>query len=164
MRVASSPPHDASLRQRLNARWESDPAAVFQSLESVDPTAAARIGAADRQRIVRARELFELTGVPISEHWARHRERPKYRHLMAAQQLPRELLYARIARRVERMFSSGLEEEVDRILGSGVPRGAHAMKAIGYRQVVGMLEGRWDRSTAIESFTLAIAFLDECEP
>ena len=48
------------------------------------------------------------------------------------------------------MFLSGLEEEVRRILASGVPGDAHALKAIGYRQVVAMLRGQHDRLTAIE--------------
>jgi tRNA dimethylallyltransferase len=48
------------------------------------------------------------------------------------------------------MFSSGIEEEVNQLLASGVPRDAHALKAIGYRQIVQMSEGVWDRPTAIE--------------
>jgi tRNA dimethylallyltransferase len=48
------------------------------------------------------------------------------------------------------MFTSGLEEEVNQLFASGVPRDAHALKAIGYRQIVQMIEGVWDRPTAIE--------------
>jgi tRNA dimethylallyltransferase len=145
-----SPPHDSELRRRLVDGWDRDPAAVYRELEAIDPAAAAQVGPRDRQRILRALEVFDLTGVPISEHWRQHREDARYHHLMAAPERPRDLLYAKIDARVDRMFSLGLEEEVNRILASGVHRNAHAMKAIGYRQVTEMLEGRWDRPTAID--------------
>jgi len=145
-----APPHDPELRQRLVAQWDRNSEAVFRDLQAIDPPAAARIGPADRQRILRALEVFALTGVPISEHWEEHRECSKYDFMMAAPQRPRDALHAKIEERVDCMFSHGLEEEVNRILVSGVPRDAHAMKAIGYRQVIEMLEGRWDRPTAID--------------
>jgi tRNA dimethylallyltransferase len=144
-----SPPHDPDLRRRLVARWDRDRDALVRDLERIDPAAAAKFGPADRQRILRALEVYELTGVPVSEHWEQHRETPKHQPLMVVPRRTRDELYARIDARVERMFSIGLEEEVNRILASGVRREAHALKAIGYRQVVEMLEGRWDRPTAI---------------
>ncbi len=145
-----SPPHDPELRAELEALWDDDPASVFVELRSVDPTTAHKVGPRDRQRILRALEVFKLTGTPISEHWERHRQSPKFRPMMAAPRRPRDELYARINMRVDIMFSSHLEEEVKRILASGVPRDAHALKAIGYRQVVAMLSGETDRDTAIE--------------
>jgi tRNA dimethylallyltransferase len=69
---------------------------------------------------------------------------------MAAPERLRADLYARIDARVDHMFSHGLEEEVGQLLASGVPPDSHALKAIGYRQIVEMLEGRWNRSDAIE--------------
>jgi tRNA dimethylallyltransferase len=69
---------------------------------------------------------------------------------MVAPRRPRQDLYARIDTRADRIFASGLVEEVRRILASGVPVDAHAFKAIGYRQVVELLEGRCDLQTAIE--------------
>lgn len=145
-----SPPSDASLRARLAAEWDADPARMVDRLRAVDPTAAARIGAGDRQRVLRALEVWELTGVPISEHWRRHESHARYRALLAAPHRERRDLYARIDLRVDDMFSFGLEEEVTQILASGVPAGAHALKAIGYAQVVRLLAGQSDRSTAIE--------------
>jgi tRNA dimethylallyltransferase len=145
-----APPGDASLRARLAAEWDADPAGISDRLRAVDPAAAARIGAGDRQRVLRALEVWELTGVPISEHWRRHQTRLSYRALLAAPHRERRDLYARIDLRVVDMFSRGLEEEVTRILASGVPASAHALKAIGYAQVVQMLAGGGDRPTAIE--------------
>jgi len=144
-----SPPHDPEIRARLEAAWEENPTQLFTSLQRVDPDAAARIGPQDRQRILRAFEVYEVTSVPLSEHWNHHRQAPRYRCLLAAPERTREELYARIDARVDSMFESGLEEEINQLLVLGVPRDAHALMAIGYRQVVEMLEGRWDRSTAI---------------
>jgi tRNA dimethylallyltransferase len=145
-----SPPGDGALRARLAAEWDADPARTADRLRAVDPAAAARIGTGDRQRVLRALEVWELTGVPISEHWRRHQSRLSYRALLAAPHRERRDLYARIDVRVVDMFSRGLEEEVTRILASGVPANAHALKAIGYAQVVQLLAGGGDRPTAIE--------------
>lgn len=145
-----SPPHDPAVRSELERAWGEDPASVAAALAAGDPVAAARIGPRDRQRILRALEVLRITGMPISEHWNRHREDPRFTPLMVAPKRSREELYAKIEARVDVMFSSGLEEEVDRILASGTPRNAHALKAIGYRQVVAAIDGRMDRRTAIE--------------
>lgn len=144
-----SPPHDAALRGRLEAAWVDDPDAVRRRLVGVDPEAAARIAPGDRQRILRAIEVYELTGVPLSEHWHRQHRVLRYRALLAAPLRPRPDLYARIDARVDMMFASGLVEEVERILAAGVPPDAHSLKAIGYRQVVALLEGRCDRAAAV---------------
>lgn len=144
-----SPPRDARIRARLVAAWRRDPATLVRTLQEIDPDAAARIDSRDRQRIVRALEVHELTSVPISEHWKRSRQSPRYRPVIVAPERPREELYARIDARVDHMFRSGLEEEVNQLLVSGVPRDAHALKAIGYRQVLEMLQGSWDRPTTV---------------
>jgi len=143
-----SPAHDAELRARLEQRWEEDPAALHRRLEQVDPDSAARIAPADRQRILRALEVFELTGEALSSHWRRHRRPPRYDALLVAPQRSRDELYARINQRVEFMFTGGLVDEVARILASGVAPKSHALKAIGYREVVGYLEGRHSLASA----------------
>jgi len=145
-----TPPHDPELSTGLIEEWERDPAAVHRRLLEVDPTSAKRIGPRDRQRLLRALEVFELTGEPLPTHWNRQKGRSKFASLLTAPRHSRADLYARINARVDSMFASGLIEEVERILASGVPSGAHALKAIGYRQVVEMLEGKTDLGTAID--------------
>jgi len=143
-----APRRSPEIRERLMDQWRCDPAALVARLASVDPEAAARIHPRDRQRILRSLEVFEATGTPISTHWSRHQDRPRFHPLVAAPQHPRDLLYARIERRVDAMFSSGLIEEVRALLASGVPHEAHALKAIGYRQVSAYLRGEIDLETA----------------
>ena len=146
-----SPPRDPVQGQRLAEEWERDPGSVFQRLQEVDPDAAERIGPQDRQRVLRALEVFEITGESLTSHWQRQEQPPTYRVLMVAPRRPRSDLYARIDARADRLFASGLVEEVQQILASGVSVDAHALKAIGYRQVVEMLEGQYDLQTAIDN-------------
>jgi tRNA dimethylallyltransferase len=145
-----SPPHDPTLRLRLEQEWQHDPGAARDRLRRVDPAAADRIAAGDRQRILRALEVHDLTGRPLSELWLEHRRHPRYQPLLVAPLRSRADLYARINARVDVMFASGLVAEVERLLAAGVSHDAHALKAIGYRQVVSLLEGDCDIATAME--------------
>ncbi len=146
-----SPPRDPDLVARLAADWDQDPVATFDRLEGIDPIAAAKIGPRDRQRILRALEVFEATGVPISEHWTAHRRSSGFDAFLIAPERARAELYAKIETRVDMMFASGLREEVRQILASGVPHDAHALKAIGYRQLVDHLNGQCDLESAIDN-------------
>jgi tRNA dimethylallyltransferase len=145
-----APPRNASIGARLAGEWRKDPLALFRRLEEIDDEAARRIGPNDRQRIIRALEVYELTGEALTSHWRRHEAPARYSPLLVAPQRSRSELYARIDARVERLFASGLVEEVERILASNVPDDAHAFRAIGYRQVVDMLRGSCDLEAAIE--------------
>ena len=146
-----SSPRDPAHSEKLAEEWDRDPESMFQRLQEVDPEAAERIAPQDRQRVLRALEIYQVTGETLSSHWQRHQQPPRYHALMVAPRHSRSDLYARIDARAERLFASGLIEEVRRILASGVPVDAHALKAIGYRQVVEMLEGLCDLQTAIDN-------------
>lgn len=146
-----SPPRDSATGARLAEEWRQDPSAVFQRLQQVDDEVARRIGPKDRQRVLRALEVFELTSEPLTSHWRRHQAPPNFAPLLVAPQRSRSELYARIDARVERLFANGLVKEVERILASSVPVDAHALRAIGYRQVVELLQGSCDLEAAIEN-------------
>ena len=145
-----APPRDPVIGEELARRWDRDPSATYRALQEADPAAAERIDANDRQRVLRALEVFESTGEPVSSHWRRHQHTPEYQPLLVAPRRSRADLYARIDARVDSMFASGLVEEVATILASGVPREAHAFKAIGYRETMNFITGRCDLTTAIE--------------
>lgn len=144
------PPRDPEIRQRLLDEWNADPDTCWARLQAVDPSAARRIGPRDRQRCVRALEVYDLTGTPLTEHWRRHNPTPRYRPLIATPARERATLYAKIDKRVDTMFSEGLVEEVRRLLSSGVRSDTHALKAIGYREVVGHIEGQWGFDAAVD--------------
>jgi tRNA dimethylallyltransferase len=145
-----APPRDATIGARLAEEWLHDPSAVFRQLQEVDEEAARRIGPNDSQRVLRALEVFELTGEALTIHWRRHQTALKFAPLLVAPEHSRSELYARIDARVERLFASGLVEEVERILASRVPVDAHALRAIGYHQVVELLQGSCDLNAAVE--------------
>lgn len=148
-----APPRDQAVVADLADQWRRDPAATFAQLQDCDPVASTKIGPRDRHRVLRALEVYRTTGTPISEHWARHRHRRRSDTdaVLVAPARSRSELYAKIELRVDAMFASGLMEEVRRILASGVPGDAHALKAIGYRQSVDHLEGRCDLESAIRN-------------
>lgn len=145
------PPADPGLRRRLEEAWRRDPAGLYRRLEAADPELARRVGPGDRQRILRGLEVLEASGRPLTEHWKRHRRESRFRALIAVPERDRGELYARIDRRVEAMFSSGLVDEVRQLLESGVPPNVHAFKAIGYREVVAFLRGDMDLGQAVEA-------------
>ena len=145
-----APPQDPKIRALLEREWDEDPQATFRRLEAFDPDAANLIGPSDRQRILRALEVQDVSGEPISAHWNRHQEGPRYNALLTAPQRQRPDLYAKIDSRVDEMFAGGLVDEVSRILESGTPAGAHSLKAIGYREVVAMLSGLIQYTEAVE--------------
>ncbi|MGV8038838.1 MAG: tRNA (adenosine(37)-N6)-dimethylallyltransferase [Thermoanaerobaculaceae bacterium] len=110
----------------------------------------------DRQRTLRALEVWAATGRPMSELWLRERRDGfRYRYVMLGLAPPRAELHARIAMRVDAMLASGLLDEVRTLLEQGVPRSAQAFKAIGYRECVQVLDGAWSLEQAREETIVA---------
>jgi len=150
------PAKDPVLRGELEASWRRDPEAVRARLAEVDPEAAAAIALGDRQRVVRALEVYGVSGMPMSELWRQHPlDRPRLAHLLMGVNLPRKELHDRISVRVRKMFADGLVDEVRRLLAGGVLPVGHAMKAIGYRECVRVISGDWSVAEAVEKAIVA---------
>jgi tRNA dimethylallyltransferase len=115
--------------------------ALLARLQSLDPVAAQRLAPGDTYRILRALEVVEATGRPLSDLHADHnfQDRP-YLTLKLGLDLPREELYRRIDTRVEAMLAQGWLEEVRRLL-QRYPPGIKPLQALGYRHLVAFLEG-----------------------
>lgn len=148
----NGPERSALLRRRMKrVIGRKGPEVLHRALARVDPESASRIGAKDAGRILRAYEVYLLSGRTMT--WWQSRPRDAFsgvRPLKLGIDLPREILYARIDRRVERMFAGGLLEEV-RALLDRCPPSCQAFRAIGYRQAAEYLEGRIGLDRAIES-------------
>lgn len=145
------PPKDEVLRRSLEAEWQRDPTAVRARLAALDPETAARLAPGDRQRMLRALEVATAAGRPMSALWREHPlSEARYPARVLGLAPPRVDLHATIAARVESMFARGLLDEVGELLAAGVPREAHALKAIGYRECVRVLEGEWPVERARE--------------
>lgn len=149
--IAPMPPRDEGIRGALHARADAEGlAALHGELERRDPATAARIGRRDRQRIVRALEVLELTGIPLSGHIESRRFGvSRIPAMKIGITMERALLYRRVDERVERIFAAGIVEEVRGLLASGVPPGANALKALGYREVASLLRGEIDLPATI---------------
>jgi len=123
--------------------------ALFARLLEVDPDYAAKVGSNDRKRIIRALEVYELTGQAFS---SLQTSRGDTYHLAAVGlYLERDLLNSRIEARVEGMIRAGLVDEVIRLRAHGLGDGLNAMQALGYKQVVAYLEGRFTHEQMVEA-------------
>ena len=109
----------------------------------MDPETAARLHPNDRRRVIRALEVYEQTGVPMSRQNHAAQDRP-FRVLPLVLEWPRELLYARLETRVHRMMEIGLLSEVRTLLESGVAPAAQSMQGIGYKELIPVVMGQGD--------------------
>jgi len=146
------PPADWSLRSRLLAEAEErGTAALHERLKAVDPAAASRIHPNDLRRIVRALEVHQATGRPISEQQTQFGSpSPTYRCVLAGIARERSDLYARINRRVDAMFDAGLVDEVRALLARPGGISHAAAQFVGYREVIAHLRGELSLAEAIE--------------
>lgn len=145
------PGAEPALRARLESRARREgTAALHAELRRVDPVSAARIGPADLVRVVRALEVAELTGIPISKHQELHREAPPpVRTLRFGIEWDPERLAERVAARAAAMLEAGWADEVRRNLASGIPEDAPAWNALGYASVRDLVGGAIDREEAV---------------
>ncbi len=149
------PPKDAAVRDELERAWARDQNRLRERLTALDPVAAARIAANDRQRTLRALEVCLTSGRAMSELWLEHpRRHPRYPFRLLGIAPDRAELHARIGERVDRMFAAGLVEEVRGLLAGGLSPECHALKAIGYRESLRVLDGEL---TAAEAAAMAAA-------
>lgn len=148
------PPANPALRAELSAiARERGTAALHDELAHVDPAAAGKIDRNDEKRIIRALEVFRLTGEPMSLHQARHDHRSlplRYPARLVGLAPEREALYRAIEARVEHMLDAGLEAEVERLRASGYRPPLRSQQAIGYAELHEVAEGRVERVRAIE--------------
>ena len=146
-------PSDRELRETLRREAEAaGTQALHRRLAKADPQTARRIHPNDRVRVVRALEVFTLTGVPICEHHRRHAfSDAPYAVLKIGLTMDRPILYRRIEQRVEAMMAQGLEAEVRRLLEMGYGPQLKPMQAIGYRHMVDQIQGRLSPKAAVET-------------
>ncbi len=151
--LAKQAPSDPSLRQKLRQEArEQGSAALHRRLSDVDPGAAACVHPNDTVRIVRALEVFALTGKPLSVH---HREHgfadAPYDNFKIGLEMDRARLYRRIDERVDFMMTGGLEAEVRGLLNRGYGAGLKSMQSLGYRHMADHIAGRLRLAAAVET-------------
>ncbi|MHC6220265.1 tRNA (adenosine(37)-N6)-dimethylallyltransferase MiaA [Arthrobacter sp. MMS24-S77] len=150
--VLEFPGTDPDVRQRLEQEHETFGIHGLQErLQRVDPVSAGRLG--DARRVIRALEVFELTGRPFSSFM------PQREYFQPAVQIgldvDRDVLRDRLAGRVHRMVDAGLLKEVARLDAAGLRQGKTASRALGYAQFLKVLDGELDTARAAEETIVA---------
>jgi len=154
--VFEGPPADWEIRNRLQA--QADEAAerddhfwLMRQLERVDPDAAMRLHPNDQRRIIRAIEVFELTGSTLSSQQKQHPlaedQRPPHVYWLSPD---RDWLHDRINQRVTAMFEDGLVDEVRELMKCDPPIGKTASQGLGYKEVIDGLTGDSDHELKTE--------------
>ena len=126
---------------------------LYAKLVDVDPVAAARLHPRDESKVIRALEVYQLSGRRMSEFQQEHgfAERP-FATLMIGLNRDRDVLYRRIEGRIDWQLAHGLIEETKQLLAQGYQRDSAAMKGLGYRQVAEHLAGEYDAAEMVRRF------------
>ena len=150
--VCEGPPADPDFRQQVEAEVKRvGMEALRQRLAQVDPLSAAKLHPNDMRRMIRALEVYKLTGTPMSHYQLQFEEtsRSVCKRLFILS-WPRTDLHNRINARVDAMFDAGLVEEVRGLLEDHGEFSDTAIQGVGYREVIRHLQGEFDLSEAIK--------------
>jgi len=155
--LAELPGADPEIRRCLEAMADTEgSAALHRRLAVVDRESAALLHPHDRVRLIRALEVFELTGRPLSVWRREHGFRQcRYRLLKIGLTAERSELYRRIDRRAAAMFAHGLVEETAALLAAGYPPHLKALQTIGYREALRLLSGECPAREALHELQQA---------
>ena len=154
--LCEAPPADpivrAALRQEAKGQGHDR---LFARLVAVDPVAAARLHPRDESKVIRALEVYQLSGRRMSEFQQEHgfAERP-FSALIIGLNRDRNALYRRIEERIDWQLAHGLIEETKQLLAQGYQRDSAAMKGLGYRHVAEHLAGEYDVAEMVRRFKL----------
>lgn len=146
------PSSDDALRERLrNEAAEKGPLHLHERLKEVDPESAGEIHPNNVVRVIRALEVYELTGRPVSSLRREHGfSDTQFDYLKIGLMKPRTDLYKGIDERVDEMMRLGLLEEVRRLIGMGYSCSLKPMRGLGYKEMCGFLNGQHVLSEAVE--------------
>jgi tRNA dimethylallyltransferase len=152
--LCEAPPADPMVRAQLceEARTQGFEH-LYARLAAIDPVTAGKLHPRDTSKVIRALEVHQLSGLPMSGFQASHgfAERP-FSSLVIGLNRDRDELYRRIEERIDWQLANGLVEETRGLLDSGYRRDSAAMKGLGYRQVAAYLAGECDRVEMVRLF------------
>lgn len=152
--LCEAPPSDPSVRAQLCAEArDQGHERLYARLTATDPVGAAKLHPRDTSKIIRALEVHQLSGVPLSSFQAGHgfADRP-YSALVIGLNREREDLYRRIEERIDWQLANGLVEETRHLLDRGYRRDARSMTGLGYRHVAAYLAGELERTEMVRLF------------
>ena len=147
-------PSDPKVRERIRREYEDDPVNCYARFRELDPVLAERIHENDAKRIVRALEVYEISGKPLSAFGNDFRNtaenEPPYPSVQIGLKTAREDLYKRIEDRVDKMIGEGLIDEARAIYGQYRDSSLPALQALGYRQLFRYFDGAISLPEAID--------------
>ena len=152
--LCDAPQADPIMRKALRQEAEDQGYdRLYARLVEVDPVIAARLHPRDESKVIRALEVYQLSGRRMSEFQQAHgfAERP-FAALMIGLNRDRDVLYRRIEGRIDWQLAHGLIEETKQLLAQGYRRDSAAMKGLGYRQVAEHLAGEYDAAEMVRRF------------
>jgi tRNA dimethylallyltransferase len=152
--LCDAPQADPIMRKALRQEAEDQGYdRLYARLVDVDPVIAARLHPRDESKVIRALEVYQLSGRRMSEFQQEHgfAERP-FATLMIGLNRDRDMLYRRIEGRIDWQLAHGLIEETKQLLAQGYQRDSAAMKGLGYRQVAEHLAGEYDAAEMVRRF------------
>jgi tRNA dimethylallyltransferase len=144
---------DWDYREKLNKiALEKGTHALHDYLRKIDPKSAVEIHPNNVKRVIRALEVYKLTGKPISEQKEESRKiPPPYDYRIFGLEIDRETLYRRIDARADKMLEEGLYEEVEELLNSGYSHNLVSLQGIGYKEIVMAIKGKCSLFEAVDN-------------
>ncbi len=154
-----SAPSDSEIRALIESEYDRDPNAVYGVLSACDPVSAERLHINDRKRVVRALEVYRITGKPFSELNQSFEDAQQnddtYRVVRIGLNTDRNVLYQRIELRVDRMMQDGLYKEACAFFLKGfTPENCRALQSIGYAQLFDVFRGHCTMEDAVAKIKL----------
>lgn len=147
-------PRNDAIRDQISLQYDENPAAVYARLQQVDPATAQRLHPNDKKRIVRALEIFECSGKPLSSFGDDFNnsagEQAPFEPLLIGLTMERKALYDRINLRVDRMMEHGLLEEARKIYDAQYDPKWPALRSIGYQQLFAYFDDICSLDEAVE--------------
>ena len=147
-------PGDEAIRALLQAEEREKPGSLYRRLQEIDSATACRLHPNDSKRIVRALEVFKVSGRTLSSYGDdftnKSFARPPYRAVIVGLTMPREALYARIEQRVDEMMRMGLLDETQSMYDAGYADTLPALQGLGYKQLLRHLKGETTLEEAVE--------------
>lgn len=151
LNFANVPPNEEIRKRYEDLANEYGNEYIYEKLKKIDLEGSQKIELADRKRIIRYLEIFELTGKTMSEHNKNFRkEVTDYNLAMICLNMDRSILYNRINDRVDLMIEKGLIGEVKKILDMGYKKNLISLQGIGYKEIISYLDGEMSLSEAID--------------
>ena len=147
-------PRNDEVRAHISVEYDQDPQAAFARLEQVDPETAKKLHPNDKKRVIRALEVYDCSGKPLSTYGSDFQneagEQAPFEPLLFGLNMDRARLYERINLRVDRMLEQGLLEEARRIYDAKYPPELPALRSIGYQQLFSFFDGACSLEQAVE--------------